>query len=605
MNNKKKQNLKWSFSRFFKDDNDPAIEEERKLLEEKAYNFINKWKDRSDYLKDPVILKEALDEYEEWENFYGIDGNQGFYFQLRLAQEQENPELKAKFNKLHDYALKVLNDIQFFTHRISLIPKNDQKRFLESELLKNYAHFLKGLFDESKYLLSEPEEKILNLFGKTSFGNWVDMTEEFLSKEQHEVLEISGNEKKIILKPFNEIMGMIDNSNKEVRDTAAKAINTILRKFEDVAEVEINSVLEHKKVSDTLRKVSRPDELRHLSDDIETEIVDSLVESVSARFDLSQRFYRLKARLMQVEKLEYHERGVPYGKVDKKYSFEDSVELVGKVFQNLHPDFYMYFRSFIQEERIDVYPEKGKSGGAFMASGLKSQPLFILLNHNDKLQDVLTLAHEVGHGIHYEYAKKQNSINYGASTATAEVASTFMEDFVLQEIMQNADDELRLGLIMMKLADDVSTIMRQVACYKFETELHGSFREKGYLSKGVIGEIFLKNMKAYMGDAINYSEGSQNWWIYWSHIRRFFYVYSYASGLLISKSLQSMVRADKNSIQKVITFFEAGTSKSTKDIFLETGINIAENSFWQSGLEEIKDLLDEAEELALRLGAVK
>ena len=157
---------------------------------------------------------------------------------------------------------------------------------------------------------------------------------------------------------------------------------------------------------------------------------------------------------------------------------------------------------------------------------------------------------------------------------------------------------------MTKLNSDVSTVFRQVACYKFEQDLHKDFREKGYLSKEEIGSLFQKNMAAYMGDAVEQSEGSENWWVYWSHIRRFFYVYSYASGLLISKSLQKSVRDNPEFINEVKEFLSTGLSDSPNNIFEKCRIDIADKSFWNTGINEVEELLDETEKLAKKLGKV-
>jgi oligoendopeptidase F len=157
---------------------------------------------------------------------------------------------------------------------------------------------------------------------------------------------------------------------------------------------------------------------------------------------------------------------------------------------------------------------------------------------------------------------------------------------------------------MMRLDDAVSAVMRQVACYKFELELHKIYREKGYLSKERIGKIFQKHMKAYMGPFVEQSEGSENWWVHWSHIRSYFYVYSYASGLLISKFLQDAVKDDHRFIGKVKEFLSAGSSDSPKDIFSGLGIDIGDKKFWLRGLGEIDDLLKETTRLATKLGKI-
>lgn len=351
--------------------------------------------------------------------------------------------------------------------------------------------------------------------------------------------------------------------------------------------------------------MDRPDLARHLDDDIESEVVDALVSAVSSKFSISRKYYTLKAKLMGLKRLEYHERNVEYGKLSKKYSRGESVDLVRKVFSSLDKKFSEILDNFAVLGQIDFLPKKNKKDGAFCAGNLITQPTYILLNHAGTLNDVLTFAHEMGHAINSELKKeKQNSLNFGTPKSTAEVASTFMEDFVLDELEKKSSDELRLALMIHKLNGDISTIFRQIACYMFEQELHRQFREKNYLSKEEIGKIFQKHMSAYMGQAVSQSSGSENWWIYWGHIRSFFYNYSYASGLLISKSMQAKYAEDPSFMEKVKEFLSAGTSDSPKNIFKNMGIDITDKKFWGKGLEKIEASLKDAERLAKKLGKI-
>ncbi len=592
----------WNLKPLFESDDDQRIEKKLRIVEQKSYEFINKWNPRKDYLRDPFVMKQAMDEYESWSRHYGTDGTAGYYFQLRTQQDQNDPALKAKFNKVEEFSRKIQNDIQFFHLRIGKIPKKTQRKFLEYPPLKKYKHFLGRIFAEAKFLLSEPEEKILNLKTSTSYSNWVKMTSGFLAEEEGKVVLEDGARG---VKSFSEILSLINSKNRKTRASAAKAFNEILDRHVKVAEAELNSILANKKVDDELRGISRPDLARHISDDIDSEIVDALIKAVTDRFSIPSRFYQLKARLMGVKRLKYHERNVEYGNISREYSYKEAVTLVLKVCKNLDLKFAQILEGYIRNGQMDVYPKKGKSGGAFCMHHLITHPTYILLNHTGKLHDVLTLAHELGHGINNELVREnQNAMNFGTPLSTAEVASSFMEDFVLQEILKRTDDELRLSIMMMRLSDDVSTIFRQVACYSFEQKLHHEFRQKGYLSKEEIGKLFRKHMVAYMGAAVEQSPGSENWWVYWSHIRAFFYVYSYAGGLLISKSLQNSVKQDPSFIGKVKGFLSAGLSDSPRNIFRNLGINIADKGFWEQGLDEVERLLQETTMLAKKLGKI-
>ncbi|MEK6847615.1 MAG: M3 family oligoendopeptidase [Nanoarchaeota archaeon] len=586
-----------------------SFEEKREEWEDATQRFVQKWKNKKDYLENPAILKEALDDYEKWSELYGpssdefsspSSSDEVYYFWLKTQIDQNNPDLKAKFNKIEELGRELGNSISFFKINLSQISFKKQEEFLDSPELGKYKHFLKRIFQRTKHMLGEKGEEIISLKSSSSYSYWEKMVSGFLSKEEREVLDEDGN---LIKAPIEKLLSLIRNKNKKIRDYAAKAFNDILNKYVDVAESEINAILENKKADDKLRGFPRPDSERHLSDDIKTDTVDSLVKTVTKRFYISREFYKLRAKLIKQDKLEYHERSVDYGAIDKNYSYEDSIKLIDKVFRELDSKFSELLNIFVNNGLVDVYTKKGKRSGAFCVHISKSQPTYIMLNHTNKLKDVTTFAHELGHGINNELAKRQHSLYFDTSTATAEVASTFMEDFVLQELMKNADDELKLSLIIAKLDDDISSIIRQIAGYNFEKELHEKFREKGFLSKDEIGKLFLKHMGSYLGDYVELSPGSENWWVYWHHMRLYFYVYSYASGLLISKALQRKVKENPKFIENVKNFLSMGISKSSEEMFRDMGVELNED-FWNSGLDEVESLLKEAENLAKKLGKI-
>ena len=581
--------VNWNLTPLLKSDNDPQILTESDKIDQAISTFADKWQSREDYLKEPQALKEALDDYNLLMTEYGTSGNAGYYFHLRQAQDQIDTTIKAQNQKLSDAAVKRMNKIQFFEIRLSKIPKETQKTILNSPILSPYKHYLERSFAMAEFVLSEPEEKIMALKSQTSYSNWVRMISSLESQEVREI-EIDG---KIEEKTFDELLKIASlNKIESTRDTATQHINEILKKLEDVAENEINSILQDKKINDELRGYARPDQERHLSDDIDSEVVDAMIKAVSSRNDLAQQFYKIKAQKLGKPILKYNERNLKIGEIKGSYTWEEGTALIEKVFSSLDPQFAHIANNLIANGQIDVYPRRGKTGGAFCSSNLISQPTYILLNYTNKLNDVLTLAHELGHAINSEMMKqKVNALNFDTPLSTAEVASTFVEDFVLQELEKSADPQTQKALIMQKLNNDVSTIFRQVACYRFEQELHSTFRERGYLSKEEIGEIFQKHMSSYMGSAVDQPDWAKRWWIYWTHIGSFLYVYSYAFGLLISKAMRNMVKKDPASITKVKEFLSSGTTDSPKNIFAKMGIDITDTTFWTQGLSEIESSL--------------
>lgn len=597
-----KRQYTWDLSVLYSSDDDPAIERDLEEVEAVNKAFVEKWSGRDDYLRDSTALVEALEELDKIHRSYGTNGKPGYYFGLRQSQELGNPKLKAKGNKISEVGKRNANLRRFFPHKLGRVSAEQQEAFLRDPELKKYHRFLARLFERTKHFLSEGEEKVFSMLGPSAHGRWTEMLSSFVAKEERTVLDEDGQPK---LMTFSEINGLLSNKNKKVRDSAGKAINDILKCLVDVAENEFNAILETAKVGNELRGYDRPDAPRHLKDDIDTEIVDALVATVSKRFETAHKFFALKAKLLGQKKLAYHERGVQFGDLAGEYSFEDAVTLVRKALSDVDEEFASIFQMFVDNGQIDVYPRKGKTGGAFCTFSLVDLPTFILLNHNNNLRDVTTLAHEVGHGINDELVRVAQPPTYaGTPLSTAEVASTFMEDFTLQELAKGASKERQLAILMMKLNDDIGTIFRQIAAYKFELEIHREYRNRGYLSKGEIGEMFQKHMSAYMGPAVEQSPGSENWWVAWHHFRRPFYVYSYSSGLLISKALQRKIKEDPSFVTQVKGFLSAGLSDSPKNIFSNMGIDITDKSFWRHGLAELEDLLAQAESLAKDLGRI-
>lgn len=599
--------MTWDLSPLFDSDTDPRIAAERHVIDSASKEFESNWGgDRTDYLNDPGKLKEVLDSYADFLTKYGNGGgNAQYYFNLRTTQDKENPDLKAQAKVTDNFKIDVMNRMRFLPLNISRIPAEKQDVFRQAPELEPYTHWLEKRWAEAKHVLTDKEENILALTEPGSYDAWVNMNDDFLSRRTPQVLTEDGVKAPT---PFGSLRGRMNSPKKEVRDDAAKAYNEIVADEVDVAEYEINAVLERKARTDKLRGYDRPDAERHLNDDIDSTTVDAMLTAVESRNDISQRLYRLKAQLLGVDKLEYHERNVPVASADetKKYPFQESVDIVYTVMDDLDPEFGSILSQFVSNGQIDAEPRKGKEQGAYCASDRLTTPVYIKLNHTNTIDDVTTIAHELGHGVNTEYMRRtQNELNFATPLATAEVASTFMEDFVFQKLLEGVTPEQRLALSMEKLDGEISAIHRQVACYRFEQSLHEEFRKEGRLSKKRIGELFRNHMAAYMGEAVEQSPGSENWWVTWPHIRNPFYVYSYASGLLISKSLQKAVKEDPGAINQVKEFLSAGTSDSPRNIFLKTGIDIGNPQFWSAGLDEIESLLVETENLARTLGKIK
>lgn len=491
------------------------------------------------------------------------------------------------------------NELEFFALTLGKIPEEKQKEFLSHHDLQDYKHYLEQLFASAKHDLSEKEEQLLNLISKGAYGDWVDMVSTFYSLETVKVL--NERHEKITIS-ISEISKYLKSSDDKVQKYASKSLEQVLEKHIKTAEREINAILYYLKTLNKLRNFKRADERRLLSEDMDAATIDVLIEAVSANFGVSAQFYDLKAKLLGKKVLTYNQRNIEYGKLKHEINVATAVEVVHDCFMSLDPIFGEYFESMLCGGNIDFFPKKGKSGGAFCVSITNDYPAYILLNYNNEFRDVSTLAHEMGHAIHHFISSSaQNALNADYPMGIAEVASTFMEDFANALLVKELTLEEQLIYKMLKLDDDISTVHRQIACYIFELALYDTYTKENYLPEELIGEIFEEKMSLYLGKN---SKGAGRHWAMWSHIRRPFYVYSYASGLLISKALQERVRLDPRFIDDFKHILSLGSSVSPKDAFLTVGIDITKREVWDLGLAKISNDLAKATELAKTLGKI-
>jgi len=592
----------WDLSKLGSKIDDPVFIKERKSIERAYKKFEKKWKENTKYLSQPKVLKEALD---DWEKLSRTESKEDRYLWLRSCLETQNMDIQAAMTLYQDFGNKMADHVRFFELSLGTISVKNHKKFLNSKELVEYKNYLKGIFDTAQYFLSEKEEKILSMKSSVASGNWVSMLDEFLSGETREVV-VKNSKGRYVTQRQNltEISRNLRMNDVKVLTSSIEAHNDILSTHQRVAEKEINSFLENKKINDELRGFKRPDSSRHIGEGLDTQAVDTLVETVEKNFNVSRDFYKLKTQLLGRKSLSFAERSIQYGDINQKFSYKHCVALVQKSLARISDEFSNLFTSFVENGQIDVHPKKGKTGGAFCLSGY-NQEVRLMLNHSDSFRDVATIAHEMGHGIHAMKARTENALNYDHPMCTAEVASTFCEDFVLDELREVlTDDEEVLTLMMIQLEDKVTTIFRQIAGYRFEQELHREFRTKGYLTYKEIGALFNKNMKAYTGSSITFDENSARGWIYWSHFRTPFYVFAYAMALLVAQYARKNFLENPDYLQKINEFYSTGSSSDPAEIFAQLGLDVNSTSSWQEGIDEIKVLLKEAKKLAKKLGKI-
>jgi oligoendopeptidase F len=372
-------------------------------------------------------------------------------------------------------------------------------------------------------------------------------------------------------------------------------INLALKNISHVAEAEINAVYNYKKIMDNRRSYAKPYSATILGYGNNEQSIENFIKLVSRYFKTSHRFYKIHARLLGQKVLSVADRNTKIGQIKTKFDFDKSVDLLRSVLGNFDKEYLSIFDQFLEKGQIDVFPKKGKKGGAY-CWGSNKPHTFVFLNHVDDVRSIETLAHEMGHAIHTQLSNRQPYIYRGYSTATAEVASTFFEQLMSEEIEKSLTDKEKIILLHNRVLGDISTIFRQIACFNFELELHEKIRAEGEVSKENIARLLSKHLKSYLGNSVNVTDDDGYFFVTWSHIRRFFYVYSYAYGQLISRALYENWKKDPKFAKNIKQFLSAGGSMSPEDIFKSIGVDTSKPEFFEDGLKSIERDLDRLEQ---------
>ena len=576
----------WNLSLLYKDLKDSRIERDQRQANKAVAAFVKKYSKNKKYLKSVTSLASALAEYEKLIELPA--SRSSHYVWLRKELNVEDKAADALAAKLDERGTKRGNTILFFTLELGKIPKNLQKKFLATPVLERYRYWLKQLFEHAKYNLSEPEEKIVSLLGSVSYDRWVQATENILGKK---TVRFGG---KTI--PLPEAQAMVQNLPTEKRRKLYGNIRDIYESVSDVAESEINAIYTNKKIQDELRGFKTPSEATILAYQNDPKSILAMVDAVTKKESISHRFYEVKRKLLKEKGLTYADRAAHVGEIKTRVPFEKAVSIVRETFGELDPKYADIFDRLLNGGQVDVQPKKGKSGGAFCSSDV-TVPTYVMLNHVDNFESLKTLAHEMGHAIHAERAKSQHPLYQGHPISTAETASTFFETAALNRIVELLPEEERVIALHDIVQDNIATVFRQIACFRFEQALHEEIRRDGYVPKERIADLLNKEMGSYLGPVVRLEREDGYSFVQWSHIRRYFYVYTYAYGQLISRALHEKLAENPRFIDKVDAFLSAGESASPYDIFKSCGLDTKKPDIFIEGLKGIERDVAELERL--------
>lgn len=570
----------WNLTMLYQSPKDPNISKDIQIIAAACQTFEKKWKKRTDYLLDEKILQIALDDYSHLCELLSVNKPVA-YFYLLSDIDTENKIAKSELSRIEQELTLQYNKILFFELELGSITKPIQKKILANKNLGTYHYFLKKIFSRAKYQLSEPEEKLSNLFTPAKYTLWVDGVEKDLS------------EKKISWK--GEIIGLgqaavvMPTLPRKERIVLHELMKSKMKEVAAFAESELNAIVTAKKVSDTLRGYRHSYSETIQKYENEESSILNFIQIVTSHFPTAHQFYAIRKKMLKIDDvMGYVDISAEAGTIHASFDFESAAGIVKRSFTKVDPDFSVIFDRFLENGQIDVFPRVGKRSGAYCAS-FTGLPTFVLLNHISSFDSVKTLAHEMGHAIHSEYSKSNHILYEHYTTSTAEVASTLFENFAFEEMFLTLSENEKIIALHNKIMDNVATIFRQIAFINFEIELHSMIRAEGFVSRDKISNLMIKHLKSYLGPKFKFDPDDGLFWIRLSHLRSFFYMYTYAYGQLISNAMYARYKTEPSFVSKIKQFLSAGGSDTPENIFKSIGIDTTKEEFWVAGLSLIKN----------------
>jgi oligoendopeptidase F len=539
---------------------------------------------------DAAGLRNAM---RELATIHELIGKAASYASLRFATDTADPTRGALLQRMQEKATEAETKLLFFELEWAAIEDERADALLASDDLDFCRHHLRSARRYRPHLLTEPEEKILAEKSLASNAAWGRLFGELVSALR---VDLDGEQVSLEI-----ALSRLQAPDRDERRAAAEAVSATLESGLRTRAFIYNTLAHDKSVDDRLRKYPHWLASRNLANEASDESVMALIEAVRGRYALPQRWYVLKAKLLGVDRLADYDRAAPVLPEDVAYSFGDARDLVLDTYESFAPEAGRVARRFFDEKWVDAPVRPHKRGGAFCAYTVPSVHPYVMLNFTARRRDVLTMAHELGHGLHAALAQPQGVFHQSTPLTLAETASVFGEALVFGRLLDTAsDDDARLSLLADRIDGAIATVFRQMAMNRFEHLVHTSRRRDGELSVDRINELWVESQAELFGDSVEITDGYRTWWSYVPHfINTPGYVYAYAFGQLLALSVYGRYRAEGESfVPSYLQLLSAGGSRSPEELGSIVGIDLTDPGFWDAGLDLVEEQLTEAEALA-------
>lgn len=547
---------------------------------------------------DAAGLAEAM---RELERIVDRVGRAGSYASLDFSVDTQDAERGALLQQAQERGAAIQTALLFFDLEWNQVDDDRAEELLGSDELASWRHHLSTLRRYRPHQLSEPEERVLtetDVTGRAAFKR--------LFTEQVGALTVSLPDRDEPA-PLMEALSLLQAPDRELRRAAAGGVTETLQPGLRTRAFILNTLVADKATKDRLRSYDHWLESRNLANEASDESVQALIDAVVGHYELARRWYRLKARLLGLDRLAFYDRMAPVGESDERVSYTEARDLVLDCYRGFSPELGDVAAEFFEGSYIDAPPKPGKRGGAFCSYTVPSAHPYLLLNHTGRIGDALTMAHELGHGVHAALARPRGVFEFTTPLTVAETASIVGETIVLERLLAQAPNaDTRLSLLAESLDGAVAAVFRQVAMNRFEDRVHSERRESGELSVERISAAWLETQADLLGDSVEPSDDYGTWWSYVPHfIDTPGYVYAYAFGNLLALSVYRRYEEQGDDfVPSYLKLLKAGGSRSPEDLGKIVGVDLTDPGFWSSGLDLIERQLTAAEQAATDAGRI-
>jgi len=591
--------VRWDLSVLFSGLDDPRIEQSWASIDQRSDAFAQKYRGKidSDDL-DPKLLAEGIKEIED----IAKEAAKPITFgHLLFAGNASDPKIGAFLQKQNEKSTAISVKLMFFDLELMAAPEAAVQNALKDPALANYLHYVNVVRAFSAHRLTESEEVILEETANTGVRAWERLFDEVTANATYKV---RGDDGEMHEMSQQEVLGLLRNPDRNIRQAAADAFTEGLTSMNRILSLNFNNILFDKSVKDRLRKHPYAEHARHLANELDKETVDLVIKLCRDHYGLVERFYNVKRQILGLPELTHIDRYAPLFETKEMVDWDKAKEIVLTSFAGFSEEMSRRAKEFFDENWIDAEPRKGKTGGAFCSYITPDTHPVILQSYLNKMDDVMTLAHELGHGVHASLSRAQTYFNFHGTLPLAELASTFGEMLVFERLVGEASPKDQLALYAEKIEGVFATVFRQAAMFRFEQRCHETRRTKGELTWEQVGEMWQEEQQAMFGSSVKLGEQHKCWWSYIGHfIGSPFYVYAYSFGELLVLSLYQMAKKEGPSFQKkYIDMLTAGGSKTPAQLMEMVGVDLKSEKFWLGGFDAMEKLVVEYERLWKEVG---